>query len=41
VSLLPGETRTITIRSPKSAPVPVSIGIRGWNVEPGALRVAR
>ena len=40
VSLLPGETRTITIRSPKSAPAPVSIGVRGWNVVAGAVRVA-
>lgn len=40
VSLLPGETRRITIRSPKSAAAPVSIGVRGWNVAAGAAQVA-
>ncbi|MBI1403313.1 MAG: glycoside hydrolase family 2 [Porphyrobacter sp.] len=39
VSLLPGETRSVTIRSPRSAPVPASIGVRGWNVEADASRV--
>lgn len=41
VSLLPGETRKITIRLPKSAPAPVSIGVRGWNVVAGTAQVAR
>lgn len=40
VSLMPGETRTITIRAPKSAPAPVSVGVRGWNVAGGAVQVA-
>lgn len=41
LTLLPGETRTITIRAPESAPLPEEIGVRGWNVEAGAARVAR
>lgn len=41
VSLLPGETRRITIRLPKSAPAPVAIGVRGWNVVAGMAQVAR
>jgi beta-galactosidase/beta-glucuronidase len=40
VSLLPGETRKITIRAPKSAPAPASIGVRGWNIAAGAVQVA-
>jgi beta-galactosidase/beta-glucuronidase len=40
VSLLPGETRTITIRAPKTAPAPVSIGMRGWNVVESEVQVA-
>lgn len=39
VSLLPGETRVVTIRAPLSAPLPDSIGVRGWNVEPGMTKV--
>lgn len=39
VSLLPGETRVVTIRAPLSAAVPDSIGVRGWNVEPGMTKV--
>lgn len=40
VSLLPGERRMITIRSPKTAPAPVSIRMRGWNVVAGEVQVA-
>lgn len=39
VSLLPGETRAVTIRAPLSAPAPDSLALRGWNVAPGAVRV--
>lgn len=39
LSLLPGETRTVTIRTPFSAAVPDNIGIRGWNVEAGTTQV--
>lgn len=39
VSLLPGETRTVTIRVPRSASAPANIGVRGWNVEPGSAQV--
>lgn len=39
VSLLPGETRVVTIRAPLSAAVPDSISVRGWNVAPGMTRV--
>ena len=39
VSLLPGETRVVTIRSPLSAPAPAEIGVRGWNVKPDVSRV--
>jgi len=41
VSLLPGETRVVTIRAPLSAAMPDSIGVRGWNVEPGMTKVMR
>ena len=40
VSLLPGETRTVTIRAPRSAPAPASIALRGWNVAAGSAQVA-
>ncbi|MBU7580207.1 MAG: glycoside hydrolase family 2 [Porphyrobacter sp.] len=39
VSLLPGETRVLTIRSPRTAPAPASIGVRGWNVAAASVRV--
>ncbi len=39
VSLLPGETRVVTIRAPLSVAVPVQIGVRGWNVEPATTKV--
>jgi len=39
VSLLPGETRVLTIRSPRSKPVPASIAVRGWNVAAATARV--
>ncbi len=39
VSLLPGETRVVTIRAPLSAAVPDSIGVRGWNVDVGMTKV--
>ncbi|HEX5644581.1 MAG TPA: glycoside hydrolase family 2 protein, partial [Erythrobacter sp.] len=39
LSLLPGETRTVSIRAPLSAAVPDSITIRGWNVEAGTMQV--
>ncbi|OSZ72913.1 hypothetical protein CAP39_04905 [Sphingomonas sp. IBVSS1] len=32
VALLPGETRTISIRSPMSGPAAQSIAVQGWNV---------
>ena len=41
VSLLPGETRVVTIRAPLSAAVPEQIGVRGWNVEAGMTKVMR
>lgn len=40
VSLLPGETRTVTIRAPRSAAAPASIAVRGWNVATGTAQVA-
>ena len=39
VSLLPGETRVVTIRAPLSAAMPDSISVRGWNVESGMTKV--
>lgn len=39
VSLLPGETRVVTIRVPHSAAMPESIGVRGWNIKPGMTKV--
>lgn len=39
VSLLPGETRVVTIRVPPSAAVLDSIGVRGWNVKTGTAKV--
>lgn len=39
VSLLPGETRVLTIRLPRSAAAPASLGVRGWNVDAGTARV--
>jgi hypothetical protein len=39
ISLLPGETRVVTIRAPLSAGMPDSISMRGWNVEPGMTKV--
>jgi len=39
VSLLPGETRVVTVRAPLSAAMPDSIGVRGWNVEAGTTKV--
>lgn len=39
VSLLPGETRVVTIRAPLSAAAPDSIGVHGWNIEPGMTQV--
>lgn len=39
ISLLPGETRVVTIRAPLSAATPDSIGVRGWNVETGTTKV--
>ncbi|MCZ8325853.1 MAG: glycoside hydrolase family 2 [Sphingomonadaceae bacterium] len=39
VSLLPGETRTVTIRAPKAAPAPNTITVGGWNVEANAIKV--
>ncbi|AOL95697.1 glycoside hydrolase family 2 protein [Porphyrobacter sp. LM 6] len=40
VSLLPGEMRSVTIRSPKSASRPHTISVRGWNVEARTSQVA-
>lgn len=39
VSLLPGETRVVTIRTPPDAALPESLMLRGWNVAPGAVQV--
>jgi hypothetical protein len=39
VSLLPGETRVVTIRTPLSAAIPDSITLRGWNIAPGMTKV--
>lgn len=39
VSLLPGETRVVTVRAPLSAAVPDSIAVRGWNIAPGMTKV--
>ncbi len=39
VSLLPGETRTITINVPASTPAPATILLRGWNVAPTQVRI--
>jgi beta-galactosidase/beta-glucuronidase len=39
VSLLPGETRMVTIRAPLSGAGPRSIGVRGWNVTAGDVQV--
>ena len=40
VSLLPGESRTLLIRLPAAAGVPVRVGLRGWNVVEGAVAVS-
>jgi hypothetical protein len=39
VSLLPGETKLVTIRTPLSAAVPDSLALRGWNVATGTAQV--
>ena len=39
VSLLPGETRTVTIKSPSAGAVPETISIDGWNVIKGSTAV--
>lgn len=39
VSLLPGETRSITIRSPKTAPAPRTIAVSGWNAQPASFGI--
>jgi hypothetical protein len=39
VSLLPGETRLVTIRAPLSAAAPDSLALRGWNVAAGTVQV--
>jgi hypothetical protein len=39
VSLLPGETRVVTIRAPLSAAMPDTIAVRGWNVAQGMTKV--
>jgi hypothetical protein len=39
VSLMPGETRVVTIRAPLSAAMPDSISVRGWNIEAGMAKV--
>lgn len=41
VSLLPGEVRTVTIRSPKTAPEPKSIGLGGWNIAAASVQIAQ
>ncbi|OYY91874.1 MAG: glycoside hydrolase family 2 [Sphingomonas sp. 28-66-16] len=40
VSLLPGETRTVTLQLPASAARPASIRVDGWNVENASIPVA-
>ena len=40
VSLMPGETRTLTVRIPASAK-PASIAIRGWNTPESAIALSR
>lgn len=39
VSLMPGETRTLTVRVPASAK-PASIAIRGWNTPESTMKIA-
>jgi hypothetical protein len=41
VSLMPGETRVVTLRAPRSAAMPDRIGVHGWNVEAGTTKVMR
>jgi len=41
VSLLPGERRTLTVKSPKSGNSPAAITLEGWNVEPIATRIVQ
>ncbi|MBV9926167.1 MAG: beta galactosidase jelly roll domain-containing protein [Acidobacteria bacterium] len=41
VALLPGETKTLTVRYPASVTSPVSLRLRGWNVAPAEVRAGR
>jgi hypothetical protein len=39
ISLLPGESRSVTIRCPASGARCQRIGLRGWNVEPASITI--
>jgi hypothetical protein len=41
LSLLPGESRTITIELPAGAAAPARVGLRGWNLVQQEIAVAR
>jgi hypothetical protein len=41
VALLPGETKTITVRYPASLTSPPSLRLRGWNVVPAEVKASR
>jgi archaellum component FlaF (FlaF/FlaG flagellin family) len=38
VALLPGESKTITVRYPSSVNAPPSLRLRGWNVAPAEVK---
>lgn len=39
ISLLPGETRTITLTTPQSGAVPTTVGIDGWNLARSSVAI--
>ncbi|MFZ1743598.1 MAG: glycoside hydrolase family 2 protein [Pontixanthobacter sp.] len=41
ISLLPGESRTVTIRSPKAGQQPSSVKVDGWNIEVTTIEITR
>lgn len=41
VALLPGETKTVSVRYPAAVTSPAALRLRGWNVAPAEVKASR